>query len=335
MARWARLPRSGLMAAALVMSLLPLAEGEGIIRDLSGSHSAAAQAPTKPKKKKPPRPSKPSAWPQATDVITYPPPPQFDIPASLAPTEPVAKPLPERVEADVSTRTIAVTSAYSGAEILVFGAIENSRQPSAESGFYDVVVVVEGEPERVMVRRKSRVAGLWINTRAFTFSAVPSYYATASTRPIEDFTDARQREELGIGFEAVPMVAAVNRGAPLRLTGEEFLGFRRAVVRLKKDQDLFLSDDYGVIFTGRSLFRCKIELPGNVPVGPLVTRVYLFQDGELISTYQSRVTLEREGVERWLYAFAYDQPFLYGAFTVLLAVAAGVGASALLQRRSR
>ncbi|MDX2307053.1 MAG: TIGR02186 family protein [Hyphomicrobium sp.] len=271
-----------------------------------------------------------------TDVIVYPPAPTLAIPPSLTPTEPGAAPLPapERIEADISTRTIAVTSAYAGAEILVFGTIENSRQPSAESGYYDVVVVVEGQPERVMVRRKSRIGGLWINTQSFVFSAAPSYYATASTRPIDDFTDKVLRDEIRIGFDAIGLVGSAERGRQKPMTAEEVMAYRSAVVRLKQDARLYQSSDYGVIFTGRSLFRAKIDLPANVPVGPLTTRVYLFQDGSLLSSYQSRVVLEREGIERWLYMFAFDHSYLYGLFTVLLAVLAGLAASAIFQRRT-
>ena len=77
-----------------------------------------------------------------------------------------AAPLPasakETVEADVSTRTIAVTSAFTGTEIVVFGSVVNSRQPSAEAGYYDVIVVLEGMATPLTVRRKANVAGLWI-----------------------------------------------------------------------------------------------------------------------------------------------------------------------------
>lgn len=245
----------------------------------------------------------------------------------------VATPLPpERVEADVSTRTIAVTYGYSGSEILVFGTIENSRQPSAESGFYDVVVVVEGAAEPLTVRKKGRVAGLWLNTAAFSFNAVPSYYALASTRPIEDFTEAAVRDETGIGIEAVRMAAAAT--SAVRVSSEELLEYKAAVARLKTAQGLYKRDDYSVAFTGRSLFRASIELPATVPVGPLTARVYLFHDGQLLSRYQSKVTLEREGIERWLYAFAFEQPFLYGLMTVLIAVITGLLASALFLRRA-
>ena len=54
----------------------------------------------------------------------------------------------ESVQADVSARTVSVTSSFNGTEIVIFGAVDNSQQPSAESGYYDVVIVVEGVPGR-------------------------------------------------------------------------------------------------------------------------------------------------------------------------------------------
>src|SRR6185312_7140507 len=86
----------------------------------------------------------------------------------------------ESVEADASTRQVAITSSFTGTEILVFGTVENSVQPSPEAGTYDVVIVVEGKPAPVIVRRKSRVGGLWINTSSMRFAALPSFYAIAS-----------------------------------------------------------------------------------------------------------------------------------------------------------
>ena len=320
---------AALLLSAAIIAHLQAGAGFGFL----ATAAAATDSPAKPSKKR----QKLADPTLPTDVITYPPAPTMSVPASLTPAEPgtVPAPLrPERIEADISTRTIAVTSAYAGSEILVFGTIENSRQPSAESGFYDVIVVVEGEPKRTIVRKKSRVAGLWVNTDEFEFSASPSYYATASTRPIEDFTDIEQRRELGLGFEAVRLVASAEHGQGSAILASDLMAYREAVVRLQKEKGLFLANDYGVIFTGRSLFRARIELPANVPVGPLVTRVYLFQDGRMLSSYQSRVVLEREGIERWLYAFAFDQPFFYGVFTVMLAVLAGLAASALFQRRT-
>jgi uncharacterized protein (TIGR02186 family) len=93
-----------------------------------------------------------------------------------------------------------------------------------------------------------------------------------------------------------------------------------------------LREDYGVAFIGRSLFRSSVELPANVPVGLLMARVYLFRDGELLSKFSTRVTLERKGLELFLFDFAHDYPLLYGSFAVLAAIGCGLAASALFGR---
>ena len=238
----------------------------------------------------------------------------------------------ETVQADVSTRSVAITSSFTGTEIVVFGAVDNSRQPSAESGLYDVVIVLEGTPTRLISRRKSNVLGIWINTQSVTFEAVPSYYAIASTRPLDELADPLLLRESDIGFEQVRMTPI--RGWETGLSTADLGEFKSAVIRLKQKEGLYVQEQYGVVFIGRSLFRASIELPANVPVGPLVARVHLLREGRLLSTYTARVNLERQGLERLLHNFAFDYGLLYGMFTVGVAVAAALIASALFRRSS-
>jgi len=237
----------------------------------------------------------------------------------------------ETVEADVSTRTIAVTSAFTGTEIVVFGSVVNSRQPSAEAGTYDVIVVLEGMPTPLLARRKSNVAGLWVNTETVAYESVPSYYAIASTRPIEEIADEPLLEKHAIGLDFARLAPAAK--SVIEVQPAELKTYKEAVVRLKQKDGVYLKEDYAVIFIGKSLFRSSISLPANVPVGPLTARVYLFREGELLSTFSSRVRLEREGVELWLYGFAMRYPALYGLLAVLVAVGAGLIASALFRPR--
>lgn len=237
----------------------------------------------------------------------------------------------EVVEADVSTRTIAVTSAFTGTEIVVFGSVVNSRQPSAEAGYYDVIVVLEGMPTPLLARRKSNVAGLWVNTESVAYESAPSYYAIASTRPIEEIADEPLLQRHAIGLDFARLAPAAQ--SVLEIEPAELKTYKDAVIRLKQKEGVFIKADYAVIFIGKSLFRAAISLPANVPVGPLTARVYLFREGDLLSSFQSRVRLEREGVELWLYRFAMKQPVLYGFFAVLLAVIAGLLASAAFRRR--
>jgi len=236
----------------------------------------------------------------------------------------------ESVQADVSARNVAVTSSFNGTEIVIFGAVDNSQQPSAESGYYDVLIVVEGVPTRTVARRKNNVAGLWLNTAAATFDLVPSYYAIASTRPIDEITSEEFRATHGIGFQHLRFAPAF--GEAQGLSTEDLAEFRRAIIRLKRKQGLYVQDHFSVAFIGRSLFRATIELPANVTVGPFETRVYLFREEKLLSQYAVRLNLEREGVERHLHAFAFGYPTLYGLMTVMIAVAAGLTASTVFRK---
>jgi uncharacterized protein (TIGR02186 family) len=253
------------------------------------------------------------------------------VPAKRAPAPPEANVGRESVEADVSTRTIAVTSAFTGTEIVVFGSVVNSRQPSAEAGTYDVIVVLEGMPTPLLVRRKSNVAGLWVNTDSVSFESAPSYYAIASTRPIEEIADPALLQRNAIGFDYARLAPAAR--SVIETQPGELKDYKEAVVRLKEKEGLFIERDYAVIFIGKSLFRSSIGLPANVPVGPMTARVYLFREGELLSTFQSRVRLERSGIELWLYHAAMHHPVYYGLAAVLIAGLAGFLASMPFRRK--
>lgn len=238
---------------------------------------------------------------------------------------------PETVQADISTRRVAVTSSFSGTEIVVFGAVENSRQSSAESGLYDIVIVVSGTPSRLISRKKSRVAGIWINSDSVEFLSVPSYYSIISTRPIDEIANIDMLKAAGIGLEHAPMVLAP---ADAERAPAELKEFRDAVIRLKRAAKLFQQEEYSVAFIGRSLFRASVDVPANVTIGGFETRVYLFRNGELISRHATRLDLEREGLENALHAFAHRYPLSYGIATVMLAVAAGLLATTLFRKGS-
>jgi uncharacterized protein (TIGR02186 family) len=173
---------------------------------------------------------------------------------------------------------------------------------------------------------------MWLNTKSLTFESVPSYYAIVSTRPLEEAAHPLLLREHDIGFERVRMTPI--RGWETGVTTADIGDFKNSVVRLKKRDGLYIEQEYGVVFIGRSLFRASIDLPANVPVGPLEARVYLLHNEQLLSTYKTRVALDREGLERVLYAFAFGQPVLYGIFTVALAVGAGLLASTMFGRAS-
>lgn len=238
----------------------------------------------------------------------------------------------EGLEIDVSARTIPVTSSFTGTEIIVFGTVRNSRQEYAAAGHYDIAIVVEGEMTPVIVRKKSNVGGIWINTSAVRFASLPAYYAVVSTKPLREIATSELLASEEIGFSNIPMNLA--GGNTKGLSESEIADYKQAIVRLKTSTGLYQLREEGVAFIGRSLFRSTIQLPANIPVGAVKTHVHLFHDGQLLASQDARVVLQREGVERMMHTFANRYPLFYGIFAVLLALSAGLLASRLFQRKS-
>src|SRR5262249_11999907 len=91
------------------------------------------------------------------------------------------------LEADLSTHQVDIRTNFQGAEIMVFGAVTD--RPAGADEPTDLIVVIRGAPETVEVRRKSRVGVIWANADNFTARNVPSFYAIASTKPLDEIAD--------------------------------------------------------------------------------------------------------------------------------------------------
>ena len=107
----------------------------------------------------------------------------------------------EELVSGVSQDLIQITSNYTGSDIVVFGAMEG--QQGGNHGPKDVVVVVRGPDTDLTVRRRDRVAGIWINHDAADLSGMPSYYFLASTRPLPAIAPAAILARYGIGVQSL------------------------------------------------------------------------------------------------------------------------------------
>lgn len=214
---------------------------------------------------------------------------------------------------DLSSHLISITSSFTGTDLLLFGAVE-------EPG--DVIVVLRGPPQPVVVRRKGRVAGIWLNQEAVRFPNVLGYYAVASSRPVEEIASQALLARLQIGSENL-------RLAPLSEVEEsELLPYKDAIVRAKMRRNLYQEDTARVLFLGPKLFRVRINFPAEVPVGTYRSEVYLVRDDQVIAAQATPLYIRKSGAERAIYDFAHDQPLLYGLSAVLLALFSGwVGAA--------
>jgi uncharacterized protein (TIGR02186 family) len=214
----------------------------------------------------------------------------------------------EALVADLTNHLIAITTGFTGASVVLFGAID---------GPGDVAVVVRGPDRDVTVRRKSRVAGIWVNSEEVIFGNVPSFYFVAGSRPLEEIVSPSIAAFYRLGVSNLDMKP---EGMVPPYLADEFV---TAFVRTQQHARLFPNSLGQVNFIGERLFRTTIEFPSNVPTGTYLVQVFLVRDRDVISGQTTPLVVSKVGIDADVFGFAGRQPALYGAIAVLTAMVAG------------
>ena len=219
---------------------------------------------------------------------------------------PETPPNPETIQIGLSTDRVYITSDFAGADLTIFGA----RQ-----GRYDVIVVLEGPARPVVVRRKSRVLGMWINTWSETFVNVPMSYSVATTRVWQDITSPDSYRQMALGADNIALIPQNRAGDPPTLTA--------ALRERKKASGLYSERVGGVQFLSQSLFRATVPLSANVPVGTHRARAFLFKNGVFIKESSAQLAILKAGFEQRVHTIAQQHGFLYGLAAVVIAILTG------------
>ncbi len=214
----------------------------------------------------------------------------------------------EGLVADLTSHLIAITTGFTGASVVLFGATD---------GPGDVIVAVRGPEREMTVRRKNRVAGIWVNTQQVTFSNLPSFYAVAASRPMADILSPGAAVFYRLGIANLKLAASTP--APSVVVD----AFRTALERIQQEAGLFIERIGKVDFLGERLFRTTITFPANVPTGTYLVEVFLVRDKDIVSGQTTPLVVSKVGVDAAVFEFSTRQPGFYGVIAVLTAVVAG------------
>lgn len=227
----------------------------------------------------------------------------------------------EPLVTDISDHLISISSDFTGTELLLFGAIGDV----GEAGRGDVIVVVRGPEQRMVVRKKKRRSGIWINTKPVIFGNVPGFYAVSASAPLDKIAPKTLLARHKIGLDNIQVTPEPGSRKTVVGDAERVDAYRDAVIRNMRREGLFSEETGGIRFMADTLFRTRIAFPANVPVGNYQAEVYLIRDGKIVSggAQSSPIFIDKVGLGRAVYNFAHQQPFIYGAVAVLLALLAG------------
>jgi uncharacterized protein (TIGR02186 family) len=217
---------------------------------------------------------------------------------------------------EVSQHEIQVRQGFIGTELLLYGAIldpegRRSREP------YDIVVVLKGPTEPILVREKAKKLGVWVNAESTAFRSAPSFFSVASSRPVSEIVDDRTAAiyELGLGFLQLSPAGAIDPDEQTRFT--------KGLVDLRQREGLYRENGTGVTISDGVLYQARIAVPSNVVTGSYTAETFAITDGRVIASAIAEVQVEKQGFERFVAEQADQSSFLYGLFAVFLSLFMG------------
>jgi uncharacterized protein (TIGR02186 family) len=230
----------------------------------------------------------------------------------------------ETVIAGLSQTHVSITTDFTGSEIFIYGAIK--RESPAPHGWpLDIIVAVTGPLEPVIVRKKERKFGIWINDAGVKVDQAPSLYAIASTGQLHDVISFTDDFRYKVGIENLVHYIGETDDAVFKE------GYPEALVRLRRAQGIYFELSDGVKVIDETLFETRIRLPANLVEGDYKARVFLLRDKTVLDIFESSIEVRKVGLERWIYTMAQEQSALYGLMSIMVALTAGWLASAFFR----
>lgn len=230
----------------------------------------------------------------------------------------------DSIVAGLSQNRVSITASFNGSQIIVYGAIRRDSPPPADPT--QMIVTIEGPGTPVVVRRKDRVGGIWINDASAKFKLVPSFYEVATTAPLHDILN--ESEDRAFGITLPQFIGPDNALSDAADRGE----FSDALLRIRSVAKTYRISEGAVSLVEGTLFRTDVDLPANLIEGEYRVRIFLLRGGQVLSYGNEVIDVRRAGLERFLFSLSKQQPFLYGVIALALAAFAGWASSEVFRR---
>jgi uncharacterized protein (TIGR02186 family) len=227
---------------------------------------------------------------------------------------------------DISARQVQIRYSFSGAQLLLFGAIAypDGRTPTRPA---DIAVVLRGPVQPILLREKQKIAGIWMNADSSRFRSAPSFYSVASSKPIGELVDERTASIYELGLHNLQLSPG---GGTLP---ERERHFEAGLLDLRSRAGLYAENPQGVEITDGVLYRAAITIPSQVPVGTYTAETFLIERGRVLAAATRDIQIDKSGFERYVAVAARRHRLVYGLCCVALSLGLGWAAAIAFRRR--
>ena len=221
----------------------------------------------------------------------------------------------------LSSKSISINTTFTGSDIIIFGSIKRADNELIVPS--NIIIEVLGPEIDIIVRKKKKMFGIWVNSDPNKISNSLSFYSLLYTEKPQNILNASELTKASLGKDKFFKSDNLS---------QSYIDAVNATIRIKSKDGFYLFDNEPIILKDETLFSAKISLPANLTEGDYETKIHLIQNGKIIDSSSDIIQVRKIGLEEWLYKTAHDQSLLYGLFSIFLALFFGWSASTLFRR---
>ena len=223
---------------------------------------------------------------------------------------------------DLSDKTINIATNFSGKEIIIFGLTNPD---------HDTILILKGPDKNAKLTIKERFFGIWIETKKYTYTNIPSIFFIASTSLIEDILDERTIRQKGLNFKNFDYDNLNNNQTKKTKIYEDSLYmWDKNFIRKQIENGFYRK--YNLEIVDNKLFQTRIFFPSNTIPGIYNVEIFQVKNNSIINEDNKQIIIKKTGLGNTIYKFAIKQPSLYGIISIIFAVLAGLIAATAFRR---
>ena len=216
----------------------------------------------------------------------------------------------------LSTSHVDIESGFTGQKILVFGTFDTPKTDHV----MDVVILIKGPEQSVMIRRKNHRFGIWVNNESLILSSVPSYYAIMRSSVLNQGHYQNDERVYRTKLRSLPFINNDEISPDIRDVDDFLHGF----IMNKMSDGVYSESDNGVEIIDNRLFKSEIIIPSGVLKGLYTVDILLLQEGKLMDVAHHNIDVNIHGIAEIVMFFAQQYPLYYGLIGVMISISCGV-----------
>lgn len=211
------------------------------------------------------------------------------------------------INADLAMRNIKITSDFNGVDMLIFGALDVSG---------NIAIIIHGPPRSIIINKKEKKWGLWINGKREKLDNAEQFYAISSTKELSKITHSKTLQSMKVS----------------KLTFSHDTELNNAFIEKKIKEKLYVESTNNIELINEKLFRSTIKFPNNIPPGRYIVEILLFYNNDLFGMQTIPLLVSKVGLESFIFDMHYLHPIIYALCTVISALFIG-WISSILKRK--